>query len=119
MCHSSTAEIATSFLYSLYSFQLTVVLSSRPDFPNMNDIATHSLASRDAVKPGVTIKDDRAILVSPSNQFQRSIPLDQSQPNADPVVGLFTKEHKGKLPSVLTGFSTESRKQMAAVGVHR
>lgn len=85
----------------------------------MNDIATHSLAPRDTVKPGVTIKDDRAILVSPSNQFQRSIPLDQSQPSADPVVGLFTKEHKGRLPSVLTGFSTESRRQMAAVGVHR
>lgn len=85
----------------------------------MNDIATHSNAPRNAVQPGVTIKDDWATLVSPSTQFQRSIPLDQSQSSADPVVGLFTKDHRGKIPSIMIGFSTESRKQMAAVGVHR
>ncbi|KAI9321233.1 PUA-like domain-containing protein [Dichotomocladium elegans] len=85
-----------------------------------NEIEKHSFAPAHAAQAGAVLKGDQCILISPSGRFSRKIDLNTVFPSREASSpGLFQRDRRGKIPSIPTGFRTDSRKLMSAVGIHR
>ena len=68
---------------------------------------------------GFKVKTDSVQLVSPSGRYTRTI---RGTPDRKPFIDkttIFKKFIIGSIPTVPTGFTTLTKKQMASIGIHR
>ncbi|KAI7882036.1 hypothetical protein K492DRAFT_224601 [Lichtheimia hyalospora FSU 10163] len=75
--------------------------------------------SRFAIKPGVIPQGDHCLLVSSYGKMERLLALDQVRQSQSPVIGLFSRNHVGALPSIRVGFNTDMQRFLSTVGLHK
>lgn len=74
--------------------------------------------SQSAIKTGAIRKGDQSVLlVSSYGKVERKLALDASRQSQSSVIGLFSRNHVGSLPSIRPGFSTEMQRYLSSVGL--